>query len=361
MTTAVLIAEDDGIRTAREARLRYVSDERPGYSRRRAGKGFVYYDQHGERITDEATLKRIRALVLPPAWKDVWISPYPRGHIQATGRDDRGRKQYRYHDEWAEARGQQKFSRTLAFARALPKVRFAVEDDLRGKPLARRTVLATVVRLLETTLIRVGNREYAESNKSYGLTTMRNRHVEVNGSKLQFDFVGKSGKRHVVQVSHPRIARIVRSLQELPGQELFQYIDAEGERQTVDSADVNEYLREISGDDFTAKDFRTWAGTVLAAWALCEFEKIDSQAAVKRNITAAIKRVAAQLGNTPAVCRSSYIHPEILNSYMDGSLLDYLRLEIKAALREELRGLTSEETAVLMLLLNRLEGEKSAR
>jgi DNA topoisomerase-1 len=357
MTTALPL--DDNARTAKEAGLRYVSDEQPGYSRRGAGKGFVYYDQKGERITDEAVLKRICALVLPPAWKDVWICPHPRGHIQATGRDDRGRKQYRYHDEWAQARGMEKFSRTLAFARALPKVRFAVEEDLRGKPLARRTVLATIIRLLETTLIRVGNREYAQSNKSYGLTTMRNKHVEVNGTRLHFDFVGKSGKRHVVEVSHPRIARIVRSLQELPGQELFQYVDEDGERQNVDSGDVNEYLRDIAGDEFTAKDFRTWAGTVLAAWALSEFEKIDSKAAARRNITAAIKRVAAQLGNTPAVCRSSYIHPEILNCYMDGSLIEHLRGEIKATLRKELNGLTSEETAVLVLLLNRLEEEKS--
>jgi DNA topoisomerase-1 len=238
-------------------------------------------------------------------------------------------------------------------------VRFAVEEDLRGKPLARRTVLATIVRLLETTLIRVGNREYAEANRSYGLTTLRNKHVEVNGTKLRFDFVGKSGKRHVVDVAHPRIARIIRSLQELPGQELFQYIDEDGVRQTVDSADVNDYLREVAGEEFTAKDFRTWAGTVLAAWALSEFEKIDSQAAARRNITAAIKRVAAQLGNTPAVCRSSYIHPEILSCYIDGSLIDHLRGEIKETLRKELSGLTSEETAVLVLLLKRLEDTKS--
>ena len=357
MTTAPL--PDDSIRTARQARLRYVSDEQPGIRRRRAGRGFTYYDQSGERITDKATLKRIDALVLPPAWKQVWICPYPRGHIQATGRDDRGRKQYRYHDEWAEARGAEKFLHTIAFARALPKIRLAVEADLRGKPLARRTVLASVVRLLETTLIRVGNREYAQTNKSYGLTTLRARHVEVNGTKLHFDFVGKSGKRHVVEVSHPRIARIVRSLQELPGQELFQYVDEEGSRQAVDSGDVNDYLRDLAGDDFTAKDFRTWAGTVLAAWALSEFEKIDSKAAARRNITAAIKRVAAQLGNTPAVCRSSYVHPEILNCYLDGSLVEHLRGEIKATLKDDLTGLTSEETAVLLLLLKRLEGARA--
>ncbi len=357
MTTAIFI--DENVRTAKEAGLRYVSDDQPGYRRQRVGRGFAYYDTRGKRITDEATLARIKALVLPPAWTEVWICPNSRGHIQATGRDDRRRKQYRYHDEWATARGQEKFSRTLAFARTLPKVRLAVEADLRGKPLARRTVLATIVRLLETTLIRVGNREYAESNKSYGLTTMRNKHVEVNGTRLHFDFVGKSGKRHVVEVSHPRIARIVRTLQELPGQELFQYVDDDGTRQAVDSGDVNEYLRDISGDDFTAKDFRTWAGTVLAAWALSEFEKIDSQAAARRNITAAIKRVAAQLGNTPAVCRSSYIHPEILTCYLDGSLIEFLRGEIKMTLKEDLTGLTSEETAVLVLLLKRLEGEKT--
>ena len=357
VTTETII--DENLRTAKEAGLRYVSDEQPGYARRRAGKGFVYYNAKGERITDETTLKRIRALVLPPAWKEVWICPHPRGHIQATGRDDRGRKQYRYHNEWAQARGQEKFSRTLAFARALPKVRLTVEADLRGKPLHRRTVLATVVRLLETTLIRVGNREYAEQNKSYGLTTMRTKHVEVNGTRLHFDFVGKSGKRHVVEVSHRRIARIVRVLQELPGQELFQYVDEEGVRQTVDSADVNDYLRDIAGDDFTAKDFRTWAGTVLAAWALSEFEKIDTQAAARRNITAAIKRVAAQLGNTPAVCRSSYIHPEILNCYVDGSLIENLRGEIKTTLKEDLTGLTAEETAVLVLLLKRLEDQRA--
>jgi DNA topoisomerase I len=358
MTTALTtaLATDDHAQTAKAARLRYVSDDKPGITRRRAGKGFVYLDAEGKRVTDEATLKRIRALVLPPAWTDVWICPHPRGHLQATGRDDRNRKQYRYHDEWAEARGQEKFSRTLAFARALPRLRFKVEEDLRGKPLALRTVLATIVRLLETTLIRVGNREYAQANKSYGLTTMRNRHVEVNGARLHFDFVGKSGKRHVVEVSHRRIATIIRSLQELPGQELFQYVDEGGERRSVDSGDVNDYLRDIAGEEFTAKDFRTWAGTVLAAWALSEFEKIDSAAAARRNITAAIKRVASQLGNTPAVCRSSYIHPEILTCYMDGSLIEHLRGEIKATLMKDMAGLTSEEAAVLVLLLKRLEG-----
>lgn len=353
METAV--ASHDYIHSAEEAGLRHVNDDQPGYRRRRAGRGFCFCDTRGERITDPKILARIKALVIPPAWTNVWICPHPRGHIQATARDAKGRKQYRYHAEWQEARDREKFTRTLAFARALPGLRTAVASDMAGKPLERRTVLATVVRLLETTLIRVGNREYAEQNKSYGLTTLRNRHVEVNGTRLEFDFVGKSGKRHVVELTDRRVARIVKQLQELPGQELFQYVGDDGERRTIDSADVNDYLRQLSGNDFTAKDFRTWAGTVLAAWALSEFEKIDSKAAARRNITAAVKKVATQLGNTPAVCRSAYIHPEILNSYIDGSLLDHLKREIKETLSDELNGLSSEEAAVFVLLLNRLE------
>ena len=341
--------------SAQEARLRYVSDDQPGYRRRRAGRGFCFCDTQGDRIADAKILSRIKALVIPPAWTNVWVCQHPRGHIQATARDAKGRKQYRYHPEWQGVRDKEKFARTLAFARALPELRKAVAKDMAGRPLDRQTVLATVVRLLETTLIRVGNREYAEHNKSYGLTTLRNRHVEVNGARLEFDFVGKSGKRHVVELTDRRVARIVKQLQELPGQELFQYVGEDGERRIIDSADVNEYLRQCSGEDFTAKDFRTWAGTVLAAWALCEFEKIDSQAAVRRNIAAAVKKVASQLGNTPAVCRSSYIHPEILNSYLDGSLMDHLKREIKETLREELSGLSSEEAAVYVLLLNRLD------
>ena len=350
----ILPAETEFMQSAEEAGLRYVSDEKPGYGRRRAGTGFSYVDMHGERITDPRMLKRLRSLVIPPAWTEVWISPSPRGHIQATGRDARGRKQYIYHPEWQETRDRQKFTRTLEFARALPAMREVVSKDMSGRKLDRRTVLATVVRLLESTLIRVGNRAYAEQNNSYGLTTLRNDHVDVNGGSLEFDFVGKSGKRHVVKLTDRRATRIVKQLQELPGQELFQYLDEDGERRVVDSADVNEYMHEISGEHFTAKDFRTWAGTVLAAWALSEFEKIDSQAALRRNITAAVKKVATRLGNTPAVCRSSYIHPEIFNCYLDGSLIEHLKREIEETLREDLAGLTSEETAVYVLLLNRL-------
>ncbi len=348
-------SETEFAHSAEEAGLRYVSDERPGYTRRRAGKGFAYYDTRSDRITEPRTLYRIKALVIPPAWTEVWICPNPRGHIQVTGRDARGRKQYKYHPEWQEARDKEKFTRTLAFARALPAIRKAVARDIGGRKLDRRTVLATVVRLLEMTLIRVGNRSYARDNKSYGLTTFRNRHVEVHGTSAEFDFVGKSGKRHVVELTDRRATRIIKQLQELPGQELFQYLDEDGERRSVNSADVNKYLHEIAGEDFTAKDFRTWAGTVLAAWALSEFEKIDSQAVARRNITAAVKTVASRLGNTPAVCRSSYIHPEILNSYLDGSLIENLTREIKKTLRADLDGLSNEETAVYVLLLNRLE------
>jgi DNA topoisomerase-1 len=343
------------VQTAKEAGLRYVTDDKPGITRRRTGRGFRYLDANGERVTHRETLARIRALVVPPAWTNVWICPHPRAHLQATGYDQRNRKQYRYHDAWAEARGREKYTRTLAFARALSKIRQAVERDMRGKPLARSTVLATIVRLLETTLIRVGNRQYAETNKSYGLTTLRNKHIEVNGTRLRFDFIGKSGKRHVVELSDRRVARIMRSLQELPGQELFQYLDEDGVRQTVESADVNAYLRQICEADFTAKDFRTWAGTVLTAWTLREFESSGSATALRRNITAAIKRVACQLGNTPAVCRSSYIHPEILNCYSDGSLVMHLSGQIKTTSRMRLPGLTAEETAVLKLLLNRIK------
>jgi DNA topoisomerase-1 len=348
-------SNSDALASAEEAGLRYVSDEIPGITRRRAGSGFSYRDPRGERVTAERILARIRSLVIPPAWTDVWICPTANGHIQATGRDVRGRKQYKYHPDWQATRDLEKYTRTLAFARALPKIREAIAADLKGRKLDRRTVLATIVKLLETTLIRVGNREYAQQNKSYGLTTLRRRHVEIEGAKLEFDFLGKSGKQHVVRLSDRRIARILKQLQELPGQELFKYVDEAGECRIIDSADVNDYLREISGDNFTAKHFRTWAGTVLAAWALSELERIDSKAALRRNITAAVKKVASQLGNTPAVCRSSYIHPEILNAYMDGSLIDHLKNEIKAKLRKELTGLSSEETAVFVLLLNRLE------
>jgi DNA topoisomerase I len=346
---------------AEAAGLRYVTDSAPGITRRRAGKGFSYCDPRGQPVTAPEELARLRALAIPPAWTDVWICPDPRGHVQATGRDARGRKQYRYHDAWRTIRDAHKFDRILIFARALPQIRARIDADLRRHGLPRERVLATVVRLLETTLIRVGNAEYARENKSFGLTTIRHRHVEINGSTIAFEFRGKAGKVHKVSTRDRRLARIVRACHELPGQELFQYIDDEGVLRDVDSADVNGYLQEISGEPFTAKDFRTWAGTVLASLALSEFESFDTKAAAKRNITRAIEHVSNHLGNTVAVCRKSYIHPAILDSYLDGSLLEFLKGRVEEALREELEGLSGEEAAVLAFLQQRLSREVDRR
>jgi DNA topoisomerase-1 len=346
---------------AKAAGLRYVTDRMPGITRRRAGKSFSYRDPDGRPVTAHETLVRLRTLAIPPAWTEVWICSDSRGHLQATGRDVRGRKQYRYHDEWRAIRDTHKFDRVLVFARALPKIRARIDADLRRHGLPREKVLATIVRLLETTLIRVGNAEYARDNKSFGLTTIGHRHVEINGSTIAFEFRGKSGKVHKVSTRDRRLARIVRACHELPGQELFQYLDEEGGRHDVDSAHVNAYLQEISGEPFTAKDFRTWAGTVLASLALGEFESFDTQAAAKRNITRAIERVANDLGNTVAVCRKSYIHPAILDSYLDGSLLEFLKGQVEETLRTELDGLSGEEAAVLVFLQQRLTKEVDKR
>jgi DNA topoisomerase-1 len=332
-----------------------------GITRRRAGRAFSYRDPQGCVIKQRKQLARIRALAIPPAWTGVWICPLANGHLQATGRDARGRKQYRYHPEWREVRDAHKFDRTLSFASALPAIRARVDADLRRQGLPREKVLAAIVRLLETTLIRVGNAEYARDNKSFGLTTFRDRHVAFDGAELAFEFRGKGGKRHQVSLRDRRLARIVRACQELPGQELFQYVDAEGVRRDVDSADVNAYLQEITGEPFTAKDFRTWAGTVLASLALSAFESFDSQAAAKRNLTRAIEQVAERLGNTVAVCRKSYVHPAILDAYLDGSLLAFLKGEVEALLREELAGLSGEEAAVLAFLQERLAREVDRR
>jgi DNA topoisomerase-1 len=346
---------------ARAVGLRYVSDAMPGITRRRAGRAFSYRGPDGRLIRDRADLARIKRLAIPPAWSDVWICPDGKGHLQATGRDARGRKQYRYHPDWRTVRDAAKFDRMLAFARALPRLRERVAEDQARRGLPREKVLATVVRLLEVTLIRVGNQEYARENRSYGLTTMRDRHVDFAGAELIFEYRGKGGRRHRISLRDRRLARIVRSCQELPGQHLFQYIDDEGERQAVDSADVNAYLQEITGEPFTAKDFRTWAGTVLASLALGEFESFDTEAAAKRNVTRAIEQVAAQLGNTAAVCRKSYIHPEVVACYLDGSLLGLLRGRVEQVLREDLAGLRSEEAAVLALLQQRLSREADTR
>lgn len=334
--------------------LRHVSDIEPGITRRRAGKGFSYRAPDGSLITDRSERQRIARIAIPPAWRDVWISPIPDGYLQATGRDARGRKQYRYHSEWRALRESTKFDRILVFGRALPGIRERVLADMARPRLDQRKVVATVVRLLETTLIRIGNDEYARQNDSYGLTTFENRHIDLEGSTLRFAFRGKGGKQHEVALRDPRVARAVRRIQELPGQQLFQYRDEEGRPRGIDSAEVNAYLNDIAGEDFTAKDFRTWSGTVLAALALLEFEAFDSKTAAQRNIRRAIERVAQRLGNTPTVCRKSYVHPEIIEAYVDGTLLEQLKREVERELREELAGLMPEEVAVLALLQERL-------
>jgi DNA topoisomerase-1 len=336
------------------AGLTYVSDEKPGIRRKRSGKGFQYESHSGENIKDKETLKRIKELAVPPAWTGVWICPKANGHIQATGRDARGRKQYRYHARFREVRESTKYHHMLAFAESLPAIRRRVQEDLALRGLPRERVLATVVHLLEATLIRVGSDEYARTNKSYGLTTLKNRHVEVQGSALRFNFKGKSGKVWKLDVRDRRIAKVIRACQELPGQELFEYTDENGENRDVTSSDVNDYLREISGEDITAKDFRTWQGTVLAAMALQEFQKFDSKADAKRNIRDAIQKVAARLGNTPTICRRCYIHPEIIATYVEGSLLLELKDRVEKELRDDLAALRPEEAAVLTLLQRRL-------
>ena len=310
--------------SAAAAGLRYVSDSSPGISRRRSGSGFSYTNADGTVVRDRDTLARLRALAIPPAWTDVWICPTSKGHIQATGRDARGRKQYRYHASWHAVRHETKFGRMLSFSAALPAIRRRLDADLALPGLPRRKVLATVVRLLETTQIRIGNDEYARANGSYGLTTLRSHHVEVTGSTLRFEFRGKSGKVHTVDLADRRLARIVARCQAIPGAELFQYLDEEGQRQTIDSGDVNDYIREIGGDDFSAKDFRTWAGTVLACEALLELGPAETQSAAKANIVQAIDRVAEQLNNTRAVCRRYYVHPEVLAAYGDGLLAELI-------------------------------------
>jgi DNA topoisomerase-1 len=334
--------------------LVYVSDEKPGIVRKRSGKGFRYESAQGEKISDASMLKRIRALAVPPAWTEVWICARANGHLQATGRDARGRKQYRYHPRFREVRESTKYHRMLAFADSLPAVRAKVQEHLALRRLSREKVLATVVHLLEATLIRVGSDEYARANKSYGLTTLKNRHVEVNGTALKFNFKGKSGKVWKLNIRDRRIAKVIRACQDLPGQELFQYVDDDGEIRDVTSSDVNEYLREITGEDVTAKDFRTWHGTVLAAMALAEFQKFDSEAGAKRNIRDAIQKVAARLGNTPTICRKCYVHPEILSTYVEGSLLLEVKQKVEKELRDDLAALQPEEVAVLTLLRSRL-------
>ncbi|MEN3941947.1 hypothetical protein WJU23_11680 [Prosthecobacter sp. SYSU 5D2] len=343
---------------AREAGLSYTTDRRPGLTRRKLGDSFVYLDAGGKRITDEGVLSRIRALVLPPAWTDVWICPSEKGHLQATGRDARGRKQYHYHPKWREHRDGNKFQHMVDFARALPKIRRQIKKDLEKPGLPRVKVLATVLKLLETTLIRVGNDEYARTNKSYGLTTMHNKHVKISREGIRFQFRGKSGKEHEISLRDRQLARIVKHCQDLPGQELFGYQDEDGQTRDVGSEDVNRYLREITGQDFTAKDYRTWAGTVLAAIALREFEEVTSEKEAKKNVVIAVEAVSRMLGNTPAVCRKCYVHPAILDSYFEGQTIATLTKSIAVKIDRSLSRLKPEEASVLVLLQRRLKGSR---
>ena len=358
---ALKIALDPEL-AAKRAQLRYVHDSLPGITRRKARNGFDYYLPDGSLLRDIDRLKRIRALAIPPAWTDVWICPDPNGHLQAVGRDQRGRKQYRYHPRWRAVRDEAKFGKMLVFSRVLPVIRARVEEDLKRPGLPRERVLAAIVRLMELTLFRVGNSEYAKENRSYGLTTLRDRHVAIEGSRIHISFRGKSGKQHLSDINNRRLARIVKNCRDLPGYELFQYLDDEDNPRNVGSADVNDYLREITGEEVTAKDFRTWAGTHLAAEALREFELFDNQAKRKKAIVQAIEKVAKHLGNTPAVCRRCYIHPAVLEGYLDGTLLQALAERTGDYLREHIDGMSPEEAAVTAFLRLRLgelaEGNK---
>jgi DNA topoisomerase I len=349
------LIDSDPVAAARAAGLRYVNDGSPGIRReaKRSG-GFRYRGIDGHAIRRAADIQRISHIAVPPAWTDVWICPVPNGHIQATGRDARGRKQYRYHERWREARDATKYERIIAFGESLPRIRSRVDRDLRGSDLSKGRVLATLVRLLDSTYIRVGNEEYARENRSFGLTTMRDRHVEVEGSKLRFQFRGKSGKEHTVAITDRRVARVVSRLQDLPGQQLFQWQDDDGELHGVESDDVNAYIRDAAGDDFTAKDFRTWGGTVLAAWALQELGEYASLTQAKRQVVEAVESVARHLGNTPAVCRRCYVHPEVITAHLDGALLANLERRAEETLADSIDDLSSREAAVLAFLRRRI-------
>ena len=347
----------DPMASAKAANCRYVDDSGPGIRRLKAGKGWKYVSPQGKAIRDREVVARAKSMVIPPAWTDVWICPDADGHIQVTGRDARGRKQYRYHWRFREVREETKYERMMEFANALPAIRAKVDEDLGLTGLTRDKVLATVVRLLEITLIRVGNEEYARENGSFGLTTMRTRHVDITGSTIKFRFRGKSGKEHGVKVQDRRLARVVQRCNDLPGEVLFQYVGDEGEKHSVESSDVNDYLRRVSGSEFTAKDFRTWAGTVLAAQALRALAEVDlTKPATKKAIVEAVKSVSSRLGNTPSVCRKCYVHPQIFEAYLDGHLVATLQAATKETATGTVSALSSHEAAVLMLLRARLAG-----
>jgi len=339
--------KDGAQASAVQASLAYVTDTEPGIRRLRAGKGFAYKGPNGRTVTGE-TLARIKAIVIPPAWTDVWISPDPAGHIQATGRDQRRRKQYRYHPLWAEERDGAKYSSLVAFAESLPALRGRIDADLRRKGLPAERVVAAIVWLLDNTMIRVGNAAYARDNKSFGLTTLRDRHVDIKGSSLRFAFKGKSGKEWKLKLVDRRIARIVRGAQDIPGQKLFQYLDEDGGRHPVRSEDVNRYIRDAGGADFSSKHFRTWGGTIHAASLFAQTELPESQAGIRRAMNAVIDKVAERLGNTRAVCRKCYIHPEVFEAWSAGRLLDEMADANKR--KRSVPGLDDEEALVLRWL-----------
>jgi DNA topoisomerase-1 len=341
---------EDPIESARAAGLRYVTDKKPGIQRRRAGDDFIYIGVDGQPVTDQKTLDRVKSIGIPPAWTEVWIAPIERGHIQATGRDAKGRKQYRYHPKWRAVRDETKFTRMVEFGETLPMIRKFIGQDLGRHGLPREKILATVVTLLDETHIRIGNEEYARENESYGLTTMQHEHVGVAGAKIHFEFRGKSGKDHVVDVKDRRVAKIVKQCEELPGHELFQYLDHDGHRHVIESDDVNQYLHGITGQHFTAKDFRTWAGTVTAAHTLKELGPFDSEAHGKHNVVEAVKRAAAELGNTPAICRKSYVHPGVIDAYLHRTLLPSPELQQEREAAESREGMHPVEAEVLALV-----------
>lgn len=353
---------DDPVQTALEAGLRYVSDVFPGIRRQRRSDGFVYLNADGAEITDEDELTRVKKIGIPPAWTDVWICPSPLGHIQATGRDARKRKQYRYHPTWRAFRDENKFDRMLDLGQALPRIRHRVMSDLRKQGLPREKVLATVVRLMDLTSIRIGNEAYARLNESYGLTTMTPGHVDINGTRVEFKFKGKSGKFHRISIRDRQLARIIKRMTDLPGEELFQYLNGDAKPRSISSDDVNAYLKEISGQDFTAKEFRTWAGTVLAVRELQELGQFETERQAARQVVAAIKAVAKELGNTVAICKKCYVHPAVVQSYLDGTLFQAWEHGVAEAAESSIRpgdeGLPAEEVAVLSLL--RQQAKKAA-
>jgi len=332
-----------------KANLRYVSDDSPGITRKGVGTSFYYVDRYGKRINDTSTLERIEKLAIPPAWESVWIAPFANGHIQATGRDEKGRKQYIYHEEWNRIMQENKFNKLLFFSEVLPTLRREIYEGMQERGLTQRRVLATIVWLLEKTYIRIGNQEYAKENDSYGLTTLRMKHVDVSGDTVKFEFRGKSGKEHEVEIEHPRVAKTIRKLEELPGYELFQYVDSDGNRRLIQSDDVNEYLKKITGEDITAKDFRTWGGTVYAGDALYELGPFETKTQEKKNIASAVKKVSQHLRNTTTVCRCYYIHPTVIETYEKKILIPHFD-ETKKKIDKKPQRLSFDEFAVTTLL-----------